>query len=97
MGWAYFTHSGEWKLVLCFDVKNPWGGGKKKLCRQDNGEKALQQTGWQTMDCGHVTRDVGRWLDTLNVLVPSSIWNTTALGSLVTILLKDSGLTRRKE
>jgi hypothetical protein len=31
------------------------------------------------MDCGHVTRDVGMWLDTLNVLVPSSIWNTTAL------------------
>jgi len=32
MGGAYLTHSGERKLVLCFDVQTPWGGGKKKLC-----------------------------------------------------------------
>jgi hypothetical protein len=35
MKWVgtYFTHSGEWKLVLCFDVENPWEKKKKKLCR----------------------------------------------------------------
>jgi len=59
---------------------------------------AFKQKGWQNMDCSHVTRDVGRWLDTLTVLVPVPFgirlhWTD----GFVTILLKDSGLIRRKE
>jgi len=51
------------------------------------------------MDCGHVTRGVGSWLDTLNVLVPSSIWNATALNGQLghNSPFKGSGLIRRKE